>query len=126
MDLKKLLENKTTLKEDLAMYILNSRLSYDFLKENRHSSHQILLKRLEERVYSMNENEIIEYFDSIKLFATITICSFETDKDDPQFIGFGFDIRNLNQDLISGTAYPFKTRKEATIKCAEKLIELSN
>lgn len=72
----------------------------------------------------MNESEVIEYFDSIKIFATITVFTCEADDDCPEMIFFGFDIKDIKSNLISGASYPFKTRKEATIKCAEKLIEL--
>ena len=118
MELKKLLENKPKLKENLAMYILKTGIFNDLLKTNRNSAQQIVLMKLEEKIFSMNETEIIEYFDTTNLISQIApnigkLCSFRV---------------YIWKDGIEIYVTPngFKTRKEACIHCAQKLIELSN
>jgi len=98
--ISELLKNKESLKEKLAEY------------------------HLQEKIHSMNENQIIEYFDTTNMHAEITVFADDTEGD--RMVKYGFDIKKTNGDLISGTSFPFETRKEATVKCAEKLIELSN
>ena len=118
MDLKKLLENKPKLKEDLAKYILESGIFNDLLKTNRNSAQQIVLMKLEEKIYSMNENEIIEFFDKTYLISQVA----------PN-VGILNNFRVYiweNGIEIYVTPNGFKTRKEATIHCAEKLIEFYN
>ncbi len=121
MDLKKLLENKPKLKEKLAMYILESGIFNDLLKTNRYSAKQIVLMKLEEKIYSMNENEIIEYFETNSiLYANINPVFFSSG------VSFECSILNKKGELHYEIVENFENRKIATNAVASKLIELSN
>jgi len=121
MDLKKLLENKPKLKENLAMYILETGIFNDLLKTNRNSAQQIVLMKLEDRVYSMNENEIIEYFETNKIFyASINPVFFSSG------VSFECSILNKKGELHYEIVENFENRKFAINAVASKLIELSN
>lgn len=124
MNIKKLLEGKDNLKEQLGMNVLKSGIFDDLLKTRRNSAQQIVLMKMEEKIFSMTGNEIIEYFDTTNMHAQITV--FADDTEGARFVKYGFDIKKTNGDLISGISPAFDDRKEATVKCAEKLIELSN
>jgi len=119
MELKKLLENKPNLKENLARYILKSGVFDDLLKTGRKSAEQIVLMKLEEKIYSMNENEIIEYFDEKREFVSQILPNLSGLREF-NFIIYkdGFVLYNCEKS--------FKKRKDATIECIKKLIELSN
>jgi len=120
MELKKLLENKPKLKENLATYVLKSGVFNDLLKTGRKSAEQIVLMKLEEKIYSMNEHEIIEYFDSTDFMSRVSwTLNLKT-------IEFHYVIEHRSNDYFIADGNDFKTRKEATIECAKKLIELSN
>lgn len=105
----------------MTIYILKTGVFNDLLKTNRNSAQQIVLMKLEEKIYSMNENEIIEYFETNNIFyADINPVFFKNG------VSFECSILDNSGNIFYEIVENFANRKEANNRTALKLIELSN
>ena len=112
MNIKKLLEGKDNLKEQLCMNFLKTVIFDDLLKTKRNSALQN---------FSMSETEIVAYFDSIgNMNVQVSTVFYPSGKL------FELEIFDKKGNSIYECGEEFETRKEAYIRAAEKLIELSN
>ena len=62
-NLKQLLNGKDKLKEDLAMYILKTGIFDELLKTKRHSAQQIVLMKLDEKIFSFTAIDFINFLE---------------------------------------------------------------
>ena len=76
---------------------------------------------MEEKIFSMAENEIVEYFDTIGKMTVQVLPVFYTSGR-----LFGLEIFDEKGNSIYECGEEFENRKEAYVHSAEKLIELSN
>ena len=76
---------------------------------------------MEEKIFSMSETEIVEYFDSLGNMNVQVLPVFYTSGR-----LFGLEIFDKQGNSIYECGEEFVTRKEAYTRSAEKLIELSN